>query len=109
MRDGVIDDLRRFMFERLAKPPQPANGKPCMSEDWWIEDARSQAPNWLSENDLRRIWRVARMQRIGLERGAGCPWLLLHQMTDLFDAMFGRALSLVEPLLSDRDPEAITA
>lgn len=86
-----IAGLNRFMLERLPKPPEPENSKPCLAEDWFVSDAEPQCPAWMTERDLRRIWRVARMQRFGLAPGAGCPWLLLHQMAELLPALFAKA------------------
>ena len=86
----TIDQLLRFTFDRLPNP-QIGNRKPCLEENWFVEDARPRSPNWLSDADLRRIWRVARMQRIGLEPGRGDPWLLLHQMRDVYYVMFSKA------------------
>ncbi len=93
LSQGTLGKLRRFFFERLPDP-QVFGRKPCIAEDWFVEDARPATPSWLSDDDLRRIWRVARDQRIGARQGAGCPWLLLHQMTDLIDAIFLKWASL---------------
>lgn len=89
--DDTVGDLLRFSFERLPKPAAPYNDRPCLAEDWFVEDARPFAMNYLTEADLRRIWRVARLQRLGLFHGRGCPWLLLHQMSELLDMFFRQA------------------
>lgn len=54
MREGLLEELHRFMFERLPKPPETIRGRPCLAEDWFVQDARTVAPNWLSDRDLRR-------------------------------------------------------
>lgn len=92
MNDGeTMAALLRFMFDRLPKTHEPANDRPCLAEEWFVRDARPVAPNWLDERDLRRVWRVARLQRMGLYPGSGDPRLLLHQMSDFMEALFANA------------------
>jgi len=82
------DDLHRYILDRLPNP-QIDNRRPCLAEDWFVEDARPLAPNWIADTDLRRIWRAAREKRVTGRLG-GCAWLLLHQMIDLLDAFFDK-------------------
>jgi len=89
--DDTVSDLLRFALKRLPKPAL-CGARPCLAEDWFVSDARPLAMNYLSDDDLRCIWRVARLQRLGLHPGRGCPWLLLHQMSELLDVLFRQAL-----------------
>ena len=90
--DETISDLLRFHFDRLPKTEQPYRGRPCLSENWFVEDLRPIAPNWISDDHLRKLWRVARLQRLGLYHGPGCPFLLYHQMVELMEILFRVAL-----------------
>ena len=85
---NTIINVSRFVFERLPNPKLRAGAKPCLAEDWFVEDMHPITPEWLTEADLRRMWRVARLQRLGLYNGAGSPNLLFHQMAALMPILF---------------------
>ena len=89
-------DLYKFHIARLPKVSEPFKSKPCLAEEWFVEDALPCVGNYVTKDELRKIWRVARLQRLGLFSGAGCPRLLLHQMTQLLPELFTKALQIFE-------------
>lgn len=84
-------ELYRFFISRLPKPPEPFRSKPCLAEDWFVEDMAPLVKNYVTTDELRKIWRVAQMQRLGLFSGPGDPRLLLEQMTMLIPEMLAKA------------------
>lgn len=108
--EEVIEELRTFVADRFEKIPEPHRGKPCLAESWWVEEILEQTnycfprAGLSREQGLRFCWRYARAQRIGLAKisGGGCPNLLLHQINDLHDAIFGKALEIIREQRRER-------
>jgi hypothetical protein len=99
--NGIIP----FIWDRLPldKAHKPVNGKPCLAEDWFAEDAiaAGSAFAWRGrppEESHRLLYRHAndenmkRLEEKG-EYSRHPEWLLLHQMIELFPVMLVMAAS----------------
>lgn len=102
----AFNGLAGFMWDRLPLAECEHNRIPALAEEWFVKDALAAGSpfQWRGnspEKSHRLLYRYAVREgvknafRIG--RYAARPeWLLLHQMTDLLEALLGKARDILE-------------
>ncbi len=105
--DATVNDLCKFMYDRfptlLGQPIRAFNDKPCLHEDWWVEEKINDGYVIPGANDneqaLRNIYRWGRKNAIDKRDWFfidGHKELLLHQVTELIPTLFMEAKKVSE-------------